>query len=127
MISLKISGIIIICLLGVYFFRLIKPEYTLLPIISALVICVALLLNNGVAQTVDSVRMLTEDSGIWIYVKILFKALGITYLTAITTVICKSAGEEVLADISQTAGKLEILALCLPLAKEIVSIAKDLL
>jgi len=127
MITLKISGIIIICLLAVYIFRLIKPEYTLLPIISAIVICLALLLNNSASQAVDTVKMITEDTNIWTYVKILFKALGITYLTAITNVICKSAGEEVLADISQTAGKLEILALCLPLANELVSIAKDLL
>lgn len=127
MISLKISGIIMISLLGAFILKLLKPEYALFPIISAIVICITILLNNNLTETVGAIKNFSENTNVSGYIKILFKALGITYLATITSNICKSAGEELLSDISQTAGKFEILALCLPLATELVSIAKDLL
>ena len=124
---IKICGIIIVCLIGNYILKLINYEYTIIPVAITLIICISILLKDNITQAINSINQLSENSDINRYVKILFKALGISYLTFITTEICSTAGEELLSKIASTAGKLEILALCIPLSIELINITKDLL
>ncbi|MBE7043742.1 MAG: hypothetical protein E7399_09695 [Ruminococcaceae bacterium] len=53
------------------------------------------------------------------YILPLLKALGIAYTAEITRQICKCCGEEVIAGYVETAGKAEILVVCLPMIREL--------
>ena len=51
------------------------------------------------------------------------KALGITYLTSSAADLCRSLGESSVASAVETAGRAEILLLCVPLLRELVDLA----
>ncbi len=57
------------------------------------------------------------------YNTILLKAMGITLAVQFAAEICRDSGESALASKLELIGKAEILLLCLPLAKELVSLA----
>lgn len=57
------------------------------------------------------------------YMLILSKALGISFICAITSEICVNCGENMLSSICTLAGKLEILILCVPLITSLLEIA----
>ena len=66
----------------------------------------------------------TVSAELW---QILIKALGIAFLTEVASGICRDGGEASLATWVETAGKLEILILSLPLVEHILDAAKELL
>lgn len=61
------------------------------------------------------------------YILILFKALGISFLCAITSEICGTSDERMLSEITVFAGKIEILVLSLPLITSILDISRSLI
>jgi stage III sporulation protein AD len=61
------------------------------------------------------------------YILILFKALGISFLCAITSEICATSNERMLSEITVFAGKIEILVLSLPLITSILDISRSLI
>ena len=61
------------------------------------------------------------------YIVLLFKALGISFLCAVTSEICATSDERILSDITIFAGKIEILILSLPLVTSILDISRSLL
>ncbi len=56
-------------------------------------------------------------------IKTLTKALGITYISYISSEICKGAGEQGIASQLELAGRLEITLLCIPFFKKILDFA----
>lgn len=127
MMFVKISGIIIICLIGTCVLKQIKSEYAILLVATTVILCFSLLLKEKLNIVLDVINQLTETTEIKKYVLILFKALGISYLTFLTSEICTNAGEDVLSNISLIAGKFEIISLCIPLASELIEITRELL
>ncbi len=127
MILVKISGIVIICLFSVVLLRNMKFENAFLPVIAALIAVGAMLIESDILSTFTSLKELSYDNGINKYLTVLIKALGISYLSVVTSDICKTVGEETLAAISLTAGKFEIIALSLPLITELLEAAKGML
>lgn len=61
------------------------------------------------------------------YLKILFKGLGICYLTEFTVDYCRDCGENVIASQAELAGKLAMLIISLPLFSALLEIVKTLL
>ncbi len=59
--------------------------------------------------------------------KTLGKALGIALLSAYTAGICRECGENAAAEGVETAGKIEILLLCLPLIQSLLAVVGELL
>ena len=59
--------------------------------------------------------------------EILLKALGIASAAQITADICRDAGEAAIAGQVEMLGRAEILLLSLPLAMQILTVARDLL
>ncbi len=60
------------------------------------------------------------------YVIILFKSLGICYITQFAADTCRDAGESALAAKAEVAGRISILLLSLPLFEEISQIVSGL-
>lgn len=60
-------------------------------------------------------------------IQIIFKALGISYITQLTGDICRDCGESSIASSAETAGKIMLVIISLPLFQELVSIVNGLL
>lgn len=67
------------------------------------------------------------DDGVQQAAMILLKALGISILTHITATVCRDAGEGSIAYYVESGGKIEIILLSLPLLRELVNVALELL
>lgn len=61
------------------------------------------------------------------YAEPLVKSLGIAVLTGCAAGICRDCGESSVAAAVELAGKAEILALSVPLMRELLSLAKNML
>lgn len=61
------------------------------------------------------------------YVEIVFKALGICFLTQLAADACRDAGEQGLCAKAELAGKLALLSLALPLFRKVGEIALSLI
>ena len=57
----------------------------------------------------------------------MIKALGISYLTQITSSVCMDCGENGLAGSIENVGRIELLLLALPLLGEILNTAEAML
>ena len=67
------------------------------------------------------ISSLVENSELALWRGIIFGAFGIAFLSHITAEICRECGEAAIGSYVELAGKLEILVLCLPLVKELLS------
>ena len=61
------------------------------------------------------------------YLAILFKGLGISYLTQLASDICRDSGESSLAVQTETAGKTALLIIALPLFEKVSELAVGLI
>ena len=61
------------------------------------------------------------------YAKVMLKGLGAAFLTHICALTCRECGKPALADTVELAGKLEIFILCIPLIKNIIEAATELI
>lgn len=61
------------------------------------------------------------------YINILYKALGICYLTSAASGVCRDSGESALAATVESGGRISLAVMSLPLFKEIISVVEKLL
>ena len=76
---------------------------------------------------IEYIHALTETAEAQAYTTPLFKAFGVAMLTHCCGEICRESGENSIATGVETAGKVEILLLSLPLIEELLGIARSLL
>lgn len=76
----------------------------------------------GKIQELSSVSAMKED-----VIAVIFKVIGIVYVTEFAAGICKDAKEEGMALKVQVAGKLVILGFALPLMLDILETIEDML
>lgn len=70
---------------------------------------------------------LCTDVGMGEMASLLIRGLGVALLTQLCADLCRQSGEASLAGAVELAGKAELLLLCLPLLKELIVIAQELL
>lgn len=124
---LRFSGI---ALIGVFVSFLLKDKYRAqgtVAIILAVVLISLESIENGVGNAVSAIAEFSEGTELFEYVIVLQKALGIGYITTITSGICRDANESSLALALEFAGKVQILLLSLPLVSSLLEAAKSLL
>lgn len=101
--------------------RELKRDYVPFLVLSiGVAVCFAVLPRIG--ETVAFAREISSHVN-GEYAGALLRALGIAYLTSIAADICRAAGETSIVSYIETAGKLEIIALSLPLIGELLSLA----
>ena len=101
--------------------REMKKEYTLSVILGVCVIFLAYCIPRVIeaASFIKETAAYADSS----HTSVLLRGLGITYLTSTASDICRSSGENAIAGYIETAGRAEILILCVPMFKELLSLA----
>ena len=118
-----IFRIIVIALMGVIlamFLKTQKPEYSVflsLCIAALILFCVLGLFTSAKEQLSSLSAYLTKDNQ---YFGLLFKMIGITYLSEFCSGICKDAGYQAIGSQIEVFGKLIILLAGLPILMTLI-------
>ena len=98
-----------------------KPEFAVQISISAGVI-IFFAISDLLKDTYLFLENLTQSIGIDIlYINILFKIIGISYLCEFASAICNDAGESAMAIKINIAGKVTLLYLSLPILEKLLT------
>lgn len=81
----------------------------------------ALMTISSVLSEIEDIQTLFSEHGA--IVKILLKALGLCIIAQLAADICRDCGEHALASAVEMIGKLSVLLLTLPAAKQLVEIS----
>lgn len=103
-----------------------NPEYSLvISIVASIFILISILMK--VTPAIDLIKDLIASSNIPSkYLMILFKAIGICFLTQFSSDACKDAGESALSAKVELAGKIAIILIALPMFEEVMQIVLKL-
>lgn len=102
-----------------------SPISQLLGAVCCVVLAVYVLGENG--TLFYEVRALLDENGYTAYAKTLIKALGVAFACEAGADVCRELGEAGIASKIELAGKIEILALSLPIAKDLLYAARELI
>ena len=124
--SVKFGAVALVCLIMLLVLRSWRPEWAPLLRLAAAVVFGGALMGT-VGTVITTLRGWSEhmvSDAVW---SLLVKTLGLAIITEMAAGICRDSGEASLAAWVETAGKIEILLLTLPLAEEVLTVAKDLM
>ena len=123
----SIVGIAIITTALAVLLRQFRPEYALFVSLAG-GIFILLLACTGILPVVEQIYGMLEASSVpGEYGSVLFRALGICFVTQIACDTCKDAGESAIASKLELAGKVVVLAISLPLFQQVLSIVYSLM
>ncbi len=123
----SLSLISVICIVASISVLLRKnvPEYSLIINIATGLLVITYLISNFL-PIFNHIRDLINTAKISEkYYSILFKSLGICFLSQFASDSCKDAGEESLASKVEMVGKIAILTIALPLFEEVTKTALE--
>ena len=126
----KLLGGAIICVLVTLILKKESPDSALvLRMVAGVglaVVCV-----GAMTPVIEYVREIGESLGagdtVSSVASVLLKALGVSLLTHICATVCRDSGEGSVAYYVELGGKIEIVILSLPLVKEIIDMALELI
>ncbi len=102
-------------------------EYSLFISIAAVSIVVVFLITQ-ISPVTELISQLFSFAALdEVYMSVLFKALGICYVTQLACDICKDGGETALATVAELSGKLALTLVCVPLFEVIISVIGELI
>lgn len=120
---IKIILFIIILTILIVIIRELKPEYAVVVQVGGIVV-IALFVMSSVEGLLESTMDIAEMSMLNSeFFMLMIKALGIAILTQIATGICEDSDNKALASGVELAGKVIILAMCIPMIKAVAGIA----
>lgn len=118
-----------LCLMGVLlllFLRQSKPDFAQLV---TLTLCI-MLGGVGIASLLPAVDFMQElplNESTAQSLTVMLKSLGLAFVTQTTAEFCRDAGESAVASKVELIGRAEILLLCLPMLRELMSITAEVL
>ena len=127
---MNIISIIALALIGTVMCKLMDKYNKIYSLLIAVgVICVVLLIIfSYISPIMGTINSLISRSGLkFEYSEILFKSLGICYVTQFAYDVCKDNNENAIATQVEIAGKVALLILALPLFESIVDIVTKLI
>ncbi len=124
---LSLSGWIIIIAVISVVLRKYVPEYSMMINIAASIIVLSVILYEFL-PAVNQIKNLLYNTKIsHDYIIILFKSLGICFITQFASDSCSDAGEVSLSSKVELAGKVAIIITALPLFEKVTNIALNLI
>lgn len=124
--AVKLCALGLLCLMALLVLRQWRPEWAPLLRLTAIVVLGGALVGI-MGSALSVIRGWSEGilpETVW---SLMTKALGLAVITEMAAGICRDSGEMSLASWIETAGKLEILLLALPLAEDVLHVAKELM
>lgn len=129
MLDLKIVSIAGICIISAVMCKLFAnegKEYGLYIKIAAASVIMSMIIIF-VSPVTETIRSIYDKAGAdEEYLTILFKALGICYVTQFACDVCRDSGENALAAQAELAGKVSLLIIALPLFNSLADIVANL-
>ena len=122
---LKYCGAALSALIGVIILKGQKSEFSSLVSLAASVLLLGAAVSAFLPVT-EFVFEAVDTSGFGEYLTTLTKALGITLAVQLSADICRDAGEASLGAKLELVGKAEILVLCLPMIRELITLAAEM-
>lgn len=124
---LKIIGFVFCLAFILALVKQYRPEFAL-----PLMVCGGAWLFFYITGQADSmfskIRRISENVGVDImYIEILFKIVGVSYLCEFCTAVCKDCGQAALGMKVELAGKLIILTASMPMFDELLNIITSVL
>ena len=122
----KICALGIMCALICVLIKNYRAEFTIPSKLGSIVLIFGIVftLLSPVAEYIKDIMGNTLSSE---YSAIIMKALGIGYLTQISSELCRESGEGTIATGIETVGKIELIILSFPLISKIISVSEELL
>lgn len=127
---MKIIGISALCILTAIVSKLCERENRVLSsVLTVSAVCMLMLaavnMLNPVITLIDDLQ---ASAGIDIrYSEILFKSLGVCYVTQLSSDCCRDCGENALANSAELIGKISVVLISVPLLSACVGIINSLL
>ena len=103
-----------------------KKEYGMLTACAAGILIMAAAIT-GAAPAVAWLRSLGEGSALPENFSVILKSLGFALITHVSAELCRDAGHSSIASKVEFAGKIAIVAACLPIFKDIVGMGMQML
>lgn len=122
----RICGLAVLCLAATAVLARMGGEFVGLVRLGGSVLLFGVLIL-GLSEVLETLRTLFSESGAERYADRMIRALGLAFLTAICSDLCRDTGEQAIASGVEMAGKLSIVWLALPLVEEIMKIAVEIL
>lgn len=123
----KIVGIALMAVAASLVLRAYRPEFGLQIAIAAGVLILMFTLDELIALSSFLSETLVRfqiDAG---YLKVMLKVIGTAYLAQFAADLCRDAGENAVAGKVELAGRVLILALCLPVLMSILEMVGSIL
>ncbi len=125
--TVAIFGFALIAAALIALLRRYKPEFAF-PVSVAAAAIVLIYAVSQSAAIMDVVNTITQKAGVAPEnIKILFKAMGICYITQLAKDTCCDSGETALGEKVELAGKIGIAVLSLPILAEILTLITELM
>ena len=122
-----LCGIVLLAAILCVLLRKYHAEYSIIISLAAGILVLAVVLSRISPAITQIQSLLTATKLSSEYGLILFKALGICFLTQFASDSCRDAGENALASKIELAGKIAIVILALPLFEKIAETAITLI
>lgn len=122
----RVIGIALVALVfGIFFKQYNKTVALLLVLVSSLLVFWQSF--SAVAEITDALKSITSGiSEASSYIKIMFKVLGIALIAQLAADMCRDCGESALAGQTETAAKIVIIVVVLPLIQAVLKIVSGL-
>ena len=122
----RVIGIALVALVfGIFFKQYNKTVALLLVLVSSLLVFWQSF--SAVAEITDALKSITYGiSEASSYIKIMFKVLGIALIAQLAADMCRDCGESALAGQTETAAKIAIIVVVLPLIQAALKIVSGL-
>ena len=117
---IPVCGALLCVLFAAVLVRQVKPEYAVL-VTAAGVLAVGAKLLLVWAEQVEALSEIAGKYGLNGFLSLLCKALGAAVASRLTAELCRDCGEGSLASKAELCGKVAILALSLPVLRELLS------
>ena len=124
---IKIAAFVIISLFLIIFLRDTKREFAIILTVACAIILFVTVADDlySVAQSIYNLS--SGMNNLHSYIALMLKILGISLISQFVSDLCRDAGENALASQTETASKIIILIMTLPLFETVINIVTGLL
>ncbi len=127
---LKLFGVALLCVFAILLVKKGNPDgaVAMKMLFGVLIAVFCMTLITPIAEYIGELGESFDSDGSFSgSVEILLKSLGVAILTHICATVCRDSGEASVAGYVELGGKIEILLLSLPLLRELLNTALELL